>query len=229
MKIKHRATVDQKFTDEIVALAGERAEEVAKTLTIRSESALYDRNIWRGMEQTTIRWVRDLAAGGWPNKALDQELARLYTSKYECFGVQEYNNITYLWGKTLDVTMTSTGRGRSIHTGIKYDIGPYFVYVPKDAFLAQTYGRIHWVPARKVMTPHRHPHHTANIINDGTHPLSMSPYTCSGGFGRIFAVNLANMEIAGLFRSCYIFLTRYNTSSPLASPDDFMKRIEGEQ
>lgn len=237
MKIKHRAKVDDKFTDLIVSLAQERAEDLVKTLTLRSESTFYNQNIFRGVERSTVTLISDLARGGQSNKALDQELARLYTSKYKQFGVQEYNNIVYFWGETLDVVMEVTGRRRTrpryghrreqYDPGTKFDIGSYFVYVPKDAFIAQTYSRIHWIPARKTMTPNRHPHHTAQVLDSNNkHPLGMSPYTCSGGFSTIFAVNLANMEIAGLFRSCYIFLSRYYTGSPLTDPDTFMKIIK---
>ena len=234
MLIRHRARVDQRFTDEIVSLAQARAGDLARSLAIRKENCFYQDDIFRGMERSTIRWVRNLARGGQSNEALDQELARLYTSKYERFGVQEYNEITYLWGKTLDVVMTVVGRGRrryhSYPPKTRFDIGPYFVYIPRDAFLGQTYTNVHMIPARKVMTHQRHPHHTAESINGNKHPLAMSESTCAGSFAKIFSVNLANMEIAGMFRSCYMFLTRYNTSSPLTSPDtDFMTVIEGEQ
>ena len=240
MRIKHRAKVSSEFTDTIASLAQERAQDLAKTLTLRSESTLYRRNIYRGMHPSTIYWVRDLARGGQTNDALDQELARLYTSKYKQFGVQEYNDIVYFWGETLDVVMEVAGvrhrrrrrrysqYGHGYAPGTKFDIGSYFVYVPRDAFMAQTYSGVHWIPARKTMSTNRHPHHTATVLNSNIrHPLNMSPYTCSGGFSTIFAVNLANMEVAGMFRSCYIFLARYNTGSPLTEPDkDFMKLIE---
>ena len=230
MFIKHRARVDQRFVDEVISLAQERAADFAKTLAIRKENSYYQDDIFRGMERSTISWVRDLARGKQSEAALDQELARLYTSKYECFGVQEYNGTTYLWGKTLDVVMEVVGRGRygRPSPGTKFDIGPYFVYVPRNAFINQAYSGVHWIPARDVMSTRRHPHHKAYEPTN-EHPLSMPTNTCAGGFTRIFNVNLANMEIAGMFRSCYIFLTRYDTGSPLTSPGSFMKIIKEEQ
>ena len=229
MFIKHRARVDQKFVDEVISLAQECAAELANTLAVRKQNSYYQDNIFQGMERSTISWVRDLARGKQSEAAVDQELARLYTSKYERFGVQEYNEITYLWGKTLGVVMTVVGSKGSYRYPAKtdLDIGPYFIYVPRDAFLSRSYMGIHMIPARKVSTRQRHPHHTAREVCDNDHPLGMSCSTCAGSFTKIFNVNLTNMEVAGLFRSCYMFLTRYNTSSPLTTPDpDFMKVIE---
>ena len=232
MFIKHRARVDQRFVDEVISLAQERAADLAKTLAIRKENSYYQDDIFRGMERSTISWVRELARGKQSETALDQELARLYTSKYECFGVQEYNGITYLWGKTLNIVMIVIGRagGYDYPEKTKVDIGSYFINVPQGAFLNQTYSGVHMIPVRKLSTRQRHPHHTAREVSDNDHPLGMSCSTCAGSFDKIFAVNLANMEVAGLFRSCYMFLTRYNTASPLTSPDeDFMKVISREK
>jgi hypothetical protein len=148
--------------------------------------------------------------------AIDTMKTALRALPYTEYAVKEHNRTeydwdarqdvvvhgTYLYGLSQDVTIPSAGK--------KFGMGPYQVWVPVTAFAKNGHKDYQFIPNLAPTSYYRTPHHHAggasNPFNSGT---------CWGGFGGIVKSMTAEGDVPELFRSIYIYLSRYDAGSPL--------------
>ena len=153
---------------------------------------------------------------------MDYEKTRLRILPFAHYSALNYDGSLWLTGKTRPIIIESFGT--------TYHMGPYKVCIPVSAFADNSLDYIHFIPLKNVKSYNRHPHHHANFPGDNhfvyyfkegedegkiVYPLADKPSTCWGNYGAILLACMADGDIPELFRNFYIYLTRYDSGSPL--------------
>jgi hypothetical protein len=164
---------------------------------------------------------------------LDYEKTRLRILPYTHYSALNYGGQLWLTGRTHPVIIEAAERDPEtrMSTTRPYHMGPYKVCVPLSAFEHGSLDNVHFIPLKNPKSYNRHPHHHAEYHYEGdyqnrviaaeiTHPLQDKPRTCWGNYGSILLAIINDGDIPELFRQFYIYLTRYNSASPLIHPLD---------
>jgi hypothetical protein len=141
---------------------------------------------------------------------LEYEMTRLRVLPYQEFTTTIRKGKKYLVGVTKPIVIEGDGCDR------KYYLGSYAVYLSLDAIANCCPDDFQFIPLKQPYSHARHPHHKVDYEMDSTvHPLDKEPRTCWGGFGNPVRLLLDIPDIPELFRLLYLYLSRYNPSSPL--------------
>jgi hypothetical protein len=145
------------------------------------------------------------------------EITKLRALQFVDFKAVGRGEIRYLVGQTKPIVIEVGRNSRRIEEGT-YHLGPYKVYVADEAILEGNLDAIHMVPLKAPFAQNRFMHHTS-FINGAEHPLDYRTHTCWGSFGTIIKTYAVEADIPELFRALYMYLSRYDISSPLANID----------
>ena len=152
---------------------------------------------------------------------MDYEKTRLRILPFTHFSALDYGGQFWMIGQTHPIIIKATETDYETRKAftMDYHLGPYKVCIPFATFNRRGIDGVHFVPLKNPLCYNRHPHHHANWrdYNDQTinHPLENNPSTCWGNYGSLLAALVADGDIPELFRQFYVYLTRYNASSPL--------------
>jgi hypothetical protein len=141
------------------------------------------------------------------------EITKLRALDYVGFNAIQHEGVRYLVGETKPIVVEVEKDSRGIQAGT-YHLGPYKVYVAEAVILDGNLTKIHMVPLKSPYTERRFMHHTA-FQNEAEHPLDYRTNTCWGTFGTIVKTYAVEADIPELFRALYMYLSRYDISSPL--------------
>ncbi len=140
----------------------------------------------------------------------DNIVTRLRCLEYTEFNVVEASYRTYNHDNFTGLLLH--GRTKNVVIN-QWLLGPYDVYIPVADILANRFDSFHFIPVKAPNTWDRHVHHTASDTSPS--PLRMRPYTCWGGFNGIISAVLYDFDLVEIFRNIWIYLNRYDASSPL--------------
>lgn len=209
IRIAERAKITQEFRDAVVTLCVERLKQIRQDMAAKDGIQL---SLFKKSMGPTIVRLGKLAKD--PASGMDMILTRLRGLPYTTFEVMSYNSanpdVQFLVGTTKDVEIRY---GATI-----YNMGPYSVRIPFSNIVG-TYNRKaprlpgeswHFIPLKADERQHgdyRHPHHY------GKWPTSAQ--TCWGDFNPLIFSLTQAADIPELFRTIYIYLTRYDAHSVL--------------
>jgi hypothetical protein len=173
------------------------------------EQAYFERNAMK------LARVQNLLNGadGDGRSGKTYEITKLRALSYVNFKAVQHAGIRYLCGQTKPIVIEVGKNARRIDEGTYY-LGPYKVYVAEAAILEGNLDKIHMVPLKAPHTQYRFMHHTAYAYS-AEHPLDYSTSTCWGTFGTIIKTYAVEADIPELFRALYMYLSRYDITSPL--------------
>jgi hypothetical protein len=141
----------------------------------------------------------------------DYERTQFLCLPFVKFWTFERQGALWLAGLTQPITLSDMGSHRWQ--------GPrYTIYLPRDIASKSTSARLHFVPEGHELAYARHPHHNAYLSRENTHPVDMSPHTCWGSFGTMAQNCTRGGEIANLFRTLHLYLSRVDMHSLLTHP-----------
>ena len=211
LKIKKRAEITEEFKDQILHAATKRLEK------LRSDyDSVHPRFRERFMRDNgmIISNLKGIVSDAGKRDFL---WTRLRALPYDEFAVEKWKQFTYLRALTKDITVSPD----------KVSIGPYWVFVNVDNYIASQTGDLHFVPTRDPLNSRRFYHHTGygprfhdenNRRGSAvSHHLDTQPSTCWGTFGS-FATSAFNMmDTPELLRTIHVYLSRHNDHSNLGS------------
>jgi hypothetical protein len=204
IKIRERAEVESEFKELLWQMARIKLADIRQRLAGHT-------GVYLERQKKTYQIAIGNARGLLDDRLMDAEITRLRSLPYIKFAARTYKDGDYLIGVTRDVIMDASPRQR-------WDVGQYAISVPVEDFIRGSLSHIHCIPLREpkadVRTPH---HHAMGISTDNRIDISLVPSTCWGSMSGIVMGAMNNFMVAEFFRSMHIYVTRYNTSSPLAS------------
>jgi hypothetical protein len=211
LKIEKRAVVNEHFLDLMSGTyaAWMRQEGRNAKAFPAGEKAYMERNRLRHAR------IHNLLHGGDGDgrSGKTYEITKLRGLPYTSFKAIQHEGMQYLVGETKPVVIDVGHNTRRIPER-SYHLGAYRVYVPQSSVLFGNLDAIHMLPLKAPGTERRFMHHRA-YQDEADHPLSYRTSTCWGDIGSTVKSYAADADIPELFRVLWLYLTRYNISSPL--------------
>lgn len=148
-----------------------------------------------------------------------QEIGRvikvLHTLPYHSFGVRECDNDIYLVGVSKKVYIAY-----ELDNWFSFEnLGEYVVAIPIASIIKQSLNRFHFIPYQNLLTQDRHYHHIASRGRILKNPLQMTPETCWASVGAMMLGALSLCDVAAIFETAYMFLTRVDYFDRLDIPE----------
>jgi hypothetical protein len=198
IRVAQRATISDHFIDGLKAVSRRKLKEIKE----QADRCYSDRMRQRVLNDHAgaIAYHQKLLKDP---KALDHELTKLRSLPYAAYGAVDRCGEIFLHGQTKEVVMAS---GRN-----KWRLGAFDVYLR-----VQENGRFEKPTMLLAGDPwlrKTHPHFTVSHASND--PLDARMSICWGSFGPIISGLVRDANIPEYFRTLYMYLSRYNPSSPL--------------
>jgi hypothetical protein len=211
IKVQPRANVPDEFVEEVAKIATQRVKDIQEEINNMSpfQAKMHYKKIGMAVSRLALLARRD------PD-AIDQMKTILRSLPYTEYAVKAHDRTYFNWETNKDERISETylyGLSKDVvipFEGQKWDMGPYQVWVPANAFFKNGKHEYQFIPNRAPETYRRTPHHHAGYEKN---PFGSA--TCWGTFGEIVTSLTQDGDVPELFRSIYIYLCRYNPHSPL--------------
>jgi hypothetical protein len=228
IRTKPRAIVELEFVDAYQSLVIGAAKTISNQFILAPE---YLRRQYIQKYKGDIARLLPIAQNkNGAGIGMDNEVARLRSLEYQEFYLTEHMQEKYFIGQTRPIIMQAYKGSKRLD---RYNMGSYLVVIPTNAFVNVSLEWILFIPERDMFTPWRHPHHYIRPRDYEPEPqsfidlLSVKPNTCWASVAPAVMGMLRSIDMVEAFRMLHVFLSRYDTNSPLISISycDFAEKL----